>query len=109
MTMFDSLSLHTIDDENGVNLIQGQAIIRATGQRRAASREDVELVLMALAGREPQKKCNGPCRKEKGIGEFASNVNRRDGRNDACRICERKRVKLSTQRRKNLRLAKATR
>jgi Protein of unknown function (DUF3102) len=88
---FDSLHLHVIEDEDGSTLIHGVAIERASGRRVAATRENAELVMMAITGREPQKRCNR-CREMKGIGEFSSNVARRDGRAESCKICERKRM-----------------
>lgn len=94
-----TLYLHWVHDENGGNLVCGSTM-SPDGRRAEACRESVDLVLLALAGREPMKKCNGACGLVKGIGEFALHAMRKDGRSDSCRMCERARMARVAQRKK---------
>jgi hypothetical protein len=103
---FESVSLHVVNDENGLNLVQATAVDRSTGKFAVASRESSELVLMALADAEPKKRCGG-CKKEKGVGEFSSNSSKTDGRCDFCRVCERLRIAEQTRKKRRLKQARA--
>ncbi len=97
LEMYDSLVAH--QGKSGDDTEVSLTAVRA-GDRKITVRKDLLTALMVLTGNEKRKRCAGPCREVKALSAFSVDNMREDGHNRFCLLCERKRVKEYTAKKK---------
>lgn len=95
------------DEKSGAPYTETNITVLRGAKRITAVRRDLLTGLLAISGKEPRKKCKGPCGLMKILTAFSVDKMRPDGRNRFCLVCERKRVRDATAAKKQKAVVKA--